>query len=122
MDLLETDLLTGRCSFVKAGAAPTYILREGKLYKIVSATPPVGILSSFTAESTRFDVRPGDLIFMLSDGIVQNGEDGAWLAELVKLDKTSDPSMLAAKILERAAEINTRTDDASAAVIRIKAA
>ena len=122
VDLLETDLLTGRCSFVKAGAAPTYILREGKLYKIVSATPPVGILSSFTAESTRFDVRPGDLIFMLSDGIVQNGEDGAWLAELVKLDKTSDPSILAAKILERAAEINTRTDDASAAVIRIKAA
>ena len=67
-------------------------------------------------------MRPGDLIFMLSDGIVQNGEDGAWLAELVKLDKTSDPSILAAKILERAAEINTRTDDASAAVIRIKAA
>lgn len=43
VDLLETDLLTGRCSFVKAGAAPTYIFREGKLYKIFSATPPVGI-------------------------------------------------------------------------------
>ena len=122
VDLLETDLLTGRCSFVKAGAAPTYIFREGKLYKIFSATPPVGILSSFTAESTRFDVRPGDLIFMLSDGVVQNGEDGAWLAELIALDKTGDPSTLAARILERAAEINTRSDDASAAVIRIKAA
>lgn len=122
VDLLETDLLTGRCSFIKAGAAPTYIYRSGKLFKIFSATPPVGILSSFTAESTRFDVRPGDLIFMLSDGVVQNGEDGAWLAELVRLDKTSDPSSLAARILERAAEINTRSDDASAAVIRIKAA
>ena len=64
----------------------------------------------------------GMTILCASDGVVQNGEDGAWLAELVKLDKTSDPSVLAAKILERAAEINTRTDDASAAVIRIKAA
>ena len=122
VDLLEADLLTGRCSFIKAGAAPTYILREGHLYKIASSTPPVGILSSFTAESTRFDVRPGDLIFMLSDGVVPNGEDGSWLAELVRLDKTSDPSVLAERILERAAEINDRTDDASAAVIRIKAA
>lgn len=59
---------------------------------------------------------------MLSDGVVQNGEDGAWLAELIALDKTGDPSTLAARILERAAEINTRSDDASAAVIRIKAA
>ena len=122
VDLLEADLLTGRCSFVKAGAAPTYILRSGKLYKIFSATPPVGILSSFSAESTRFDVEPGDLILMLSDGVVQNGEDGAWLAELIRLDKTGDPAMLAARILDKARETGAGSDDISVAVIRVKRA
>ncbi|MGN1120735.1 MAG: SpoIIE family protein phosphatase, partial [Eubacteriales bacterium] len=111
---------TGRCSFVKAGAAPTYILRTGKLYKIFSATPPVGILSSFAAESTRFDVEPNDLILMLSDGVVPNGEDGAWLAELIRMDQTGDPATLAGRILEKAREINTRGDDMSVAVIRVK--
>ena len=120
VDLLEADLLTGRCSFVKAGAAPTYILRTGKLYKIFSATPPVGILSSFAAESTRFDVEPNDLILMLSDGVVPNGEDGAWLAELIRMDQTGDPATLAGRILEKAREINTRGDDMSVAVIRVK--
>lgn len=120
VDLFEADLLNGRCSFIKAGAAPTYIFRGGKLYKIASATPPVGILNSFTAESTRFDVQPGDLIFMLSDGVVQGSDDGVWLAELVRMDKTGDVSRLAEDIIRRAHEINERADDASAAVIRIK--
>ncbi len=120
VDLFEADLLSGRCSFIKAGAAPTYIFRGGKLYKISSATPPVGILNSFTAESTRFDVQPGDLIFMLSDGVVQGSDDGVWLSELVRMDKTGDVSRLAEDIIRKAHEINERADDASAAVIRIK--
>ena len=120
VDLFEADKLTGRCLFIKAGAAPTYILRAGKIYKIFSATPPVGILSSFSAESTRFDVCEGDVIVMLSDGVVQNGEDGAWLAELIRVDRQKDPARLAQTILEKAKEINTRTDDMTVAVISVK--
>ncbi len=122
VDLFEADLLTGRCMFIKAGAAPTYILRDSKLFKIFSATPPVGILSSFSAESTRFDIEPDDVIIMLSDGVVQNGEDSTWLSEIVKIDKLNDPSVLAGKILEKSQSINTRPDDMSVAVIRVKKA
>lgn len=122
VDLLEVDQLNGRCLFIKAGAAPTYIFRGGKLYKIFSATPPVGILNAFTAESTRFDARPGDVIFMLSDGVVQGSEDGVWLAELIRMDKTGDVSRLAEEVVRKARELNERADDATAAVIRIRRA
>ncbi len=122
VDLLEVDLLNGRCLFIKAGAAPTYIFRGGKLYKIFSATPPVGILNAFTAESTRFDARPGDVIFMLSDGVVQGSDDGIWLAELIRMDKTGDVSKLAEEVVRKARELNERADDATAAVVRIRRA
>lgn len=120
VDLFEADLLTGRCVFIKAGAAPTYILRSGKLYKIYSATPPVGIISSFTAESTRFDTEPDDVIIMMSDGIVQNNEDSAWLAELIRFDVTRDPATLAGQIIEKACELCDRSDDMSVCVIKVK--
>lgn len=120
VDLLEADMLTGRCSFVKAGAAPTYVLRSGKLYKIYSATPPVGIIAGFSAESTRFDAQPGDVIIMMSDGIVQNSEDSPWLAELIRIDCARDPAVLAGQIMEKAEEINSRSDDMSVCVIKVK--
>ncbi len=122
VDLFEADLLTGKCCFVKAGAAPTYILRGSKLYKIFSATPPVGIISGFTAESTNFDVEPGDVIIMMSDGVVQNNEDSAWLAELIRVDTAKDPALLAKTILDKSKEINVRADDMSVVVVKVSAA
>lgn len=119
VDLFEADLLTGKCSFVKAGAAPTYILRGNKLYKIFSATPPVGIITGFTAESTNFDVESGDVIIMMSDGVVQNNDDSAWLAELIRVDPAKDPALLAKTILDKSKEINVRADDMSIVVIKV---
>lgn len=120
VDLFEADLLDGRCTFIKAGAAPTYILRDSKLYKIFSATPPVGIISGFTAESTRFDVIPGDVVIMMSDGVVQNNEDSEWLSELIRVDTSKDPSVLAKSILDKSSEINAKADDMSVCVIKIE--
>lgn len=119
VDLFEADLITGKSTFIKAGAAPTYILRGSKLYKIFSATPPVGIISAFTAESTRFDTLPGDVIILLSDGVIQNGDDSEYLAELIKMDPSKDPSLLASRILEHSLQINSRSDDMTVAVIKV---
>ncbi len=118
VDLLETDLLTGKSVFIKAGAAPTYIIRTGKLYKIFSATPPVGIIQGFTTEITRFSVEPGDVIIMVSDGVVPNNEDSAWLAQLIKLDVAKDAPEIAKEVLEASEEINIRADDVSICVIK----
>ncbi len=122
VDLFEADLLSGKCSFVKAGAAPTYVLRSEKLYRIFSATPPVGIIPSFTAESTRFDVECGDVIIMMSDGVVRDGDDSDFLANIIRADVSLDPACLSKKILEKSKEINFKKDDMTVAVIKIKAA
>lgn len=81
VDLLELDLMSGVASFIKSGAAPTYILRGGTVYKISSRTMPVGIIKDADARITKFDTKIGDVIIMISDGCCPDNEDCAWLVE-----------------------------------------
>ena len=119
IDLLEIDKLTSSAYFIKAGAAASFILRNGRLYKISSETPPVGIIPSFSAESTRFSLERGDLIIMASDGIVQSDSDAVWISELVLEEKEKEPALLANNLMEKAKTVNKRRDDMSVCVIRI---
>ena len=99
--------------------APSFVLRKSRLYKICSQTPPVGIIPSFCAESTRFALEKDDIIIMVSDGVIQSDSDGVWLSELIHLDTENEPAFLASKLIEKSKEINIRRDDASACVIKI---
>ena len=81
VDLFELDLMNGSASFIKSGAAPTYVARGGTVYKISSRTMPVGIIKDADARITRFDTQKGDLVVMISDGCCPDSEDCAWLVE-----------------------------------------
>ncbi|MBP3579783.1 MAG: SpoIIE family protein phosphatase [Clostridia bacterium] len=119
VDLLEIDKLNSSAYFIKAGAASSFILRGMKLYKIRSETPPVGIIHSFSAESTSFSLEKGDIIIMLSDGVTGNEKDEKWLSELIRIDTKDEPALLASSLIARAKEISGTNDDMSAVVIRI---
>ena len=73
--------MSGTAAFIKSGAAPTYIAREGTVYKISSRTMPVGIIKDADARITRFDTKKGDIIVMMSDGCCHDSEDCPWLVE-----------------------------------------
>ena len=81
VDLLELDLMSGTASFIKSGAAPTYIARGDTVYKIYSRTMPVGIIKDADARITKFDTKPGDLIVMISDGCCPDSSDCPWLVD-----------------------------------------
>lgn len=119
VDLLEIDLLSGEASFIKAGAAPAYILRSSKLYKIASYTPPAGIIRSFNAENTKFSLEPGDTVLMLSDGIVQSYDEVPWLCEMLSRESTEDPAKLTEKILAKAKKMNVRDDDMTCVAVKV---
>lgn len=119
VDLLEIDKYNSCAHFIKAGAAPSFVLRKSKLYKICSQTPPAGILTSFTAESTKFALEKGDVILMVSDGIIQSSDDALWLSEIIRIDTKNRPELLASEILEKARLLNENKDDMTACVIKI---
>ena len=122
VDLMEIDLLTGYASFIKSGAAPSYVLRDGKLFRISSNTLPIGITRVINAEEVKFELQVGDIIVMMSDGVSQTLEDGVWLADLLTFgwSDTADLDGMVKKILEGAENHNKRGDDMTVGLIKIK--
>ena len=71
--ILDTDTMTGR--LIKAGAAPTLILRKGKTDLFSTCTLPLGILYETNADEFSFSLSCDTRILMFSDGLLS--EDGA---------------------------------------------
>ncbi len=124
VDLMELDLVTGEARFVKSGAAPSFVLRKDKLFRLASETYPVGIVRSFDGEVIRFSAMAGDIVIMLSDGVVPDGEECPWLYDLLcgsdpLFAGTISPAEAARRISDTAARITGSRDDISVAVVKI---
>ncbi|MBE6688565.1 MAG: hypothetical protein E7588_04710 [Ruminococcaceae bacterium] len=119
IDLVEIDKMDATASFIKAGAAPAFVVRKGKLHKISSNTPPAGILYNMTAEKTTMKLEKNDIIVMLSDGVIENGELAPDMMELMSYGLEGDTQNIADKIISAACEKSGRPDDMSVAVMRI---
>ncbi len=81
IDIAAIDLYTGQATFYKAGAAPTFIRRNGRTGYVDSTSLPVGILSSVDFEKSTLKLSAGDLIVMVSDGATASGVD--WIRHTI---------------------------------------
>lgn len=120
LDLLETDLVHGAARLYKCGAAPTYVFRAGELFKLSSKTLPLGILGDIDIKKLRFDMKDGDVIIMVSDGVTQGREECAWLYDLLR--KTLDAESIERcvdLIIDRAAR-ESDADDISVVAVRVR--
>ncbi len=118
VDLFEFDRLSGEGSFVKCGAAASYVLRSGNLFKIDASTMPLGITREINAENIKMTLCPGDVIVMMSDGVAHCLEDALWVPELIIAGAGSCESTARA-IYERALGENGGRDDISVAVMKV---
>lgn len=92
VDLMELDLMNGTASFIKSGAAPTYILRQESVYKVSAASMPMGIIKSPDIRITKFDTQPGDVIVMISDGCCPDSDECRWLVSYLNSIRIPDMS------------------------------
>lgn len=106
----------------KAGAAPTYIINGKNVDKISGKSLPLGILDNFEYSSFKKKIELGDMIVMVSDGII----DSIGLDEKKSLDKymeliiNKDPQTIANSILSYAIRgQDTIMDDMTVLVTKI---
>lgn len=121
VDIAEIDLITGEAKFVKSGAAPSFVLRGGSIFRLQSKTVPIGIIRALDAEMIKFDVMPGDRVVMVSDGAARSYEEVPWLLDMMTSDEVilkGSPKEAAAKIVREAARRGA-ADDITAGVICI---
>ena len=118
LDLLSADLYTGRCDIFKAGAAPTYLVRDGKASALGGEGLPVGILAGVVGRTVRASLSGGGVAVLVSDGAVAAGDE--WLqAEMERL-ADAPAQTIADTLLESAVRRRTgRADDITIAVLRL---
>lgn len=106
IDMSIVDLFSGEVEFVKIGAAPTYLRRESKVDIIRSASLPAGILPGIDAELARRNVGSGDMIIMVTDGIIDSmaGEEAGdrQLMKHIQSIESLNPQEVADSILTEA--------------------
>lgn len=125
VDLMELDCLCGRAVFLKSGAAPTYVRRGGDLFRLHAQTAPIGILRTVDAQRISYDIRAGDVIIMLSDGICpeDGGEEvaseGMWLLDLLSDGWENQTDVMAEQILREARQRGSE-DDLSVIVLEVR--
>ena len=122
IDLFELDLLNGNGVFLKSGAAPSYIKRDSSIFRIRSQTAPIGLLRSIDTEKISVEIRRGDYIFMMSDGIADSAEDAPWLLLLLGEPPKKNLTEYAEYILNEAKKNSRVQDDMSITVIRVEEA
>lgn len=123
IDLLQFDLYSGALTLIKSGAAPTFVVRRGNVFKLASPSFPIGILRAIDAKQLDISCEDGDMVVMVSDGALRGGDDCSYLTEMLRDRELAreTPSKIADKILRRAkAESETPADDISVIVVKIK--
>lgn len=118
VDLLEIDHVSGEGRLYKCGAAPTLLLRGGEVTSFFSRTAPVGILESLDAERIRVELKPGDVLVQVSDGVSGSGERCPWLEKMLAERWDGEAEKFARLVLGRAA--NESRDDLSVAVTELE--
>ena len=119
VDLFRLDLLRGSGEFIKSGAAPSFVKRDSSIFRIRSHTAPIGLMSSVDSERTKAEIKPGDYIILMSDGVSDESEDAPWLLLLLGEDVPNNLNDFAAKILREARKNRDTSDDMSVIVIRV---
>ncbi len=89
LDVVSVDLYSGVTDFMKAGAALSFIRKNGELFRVETPSLPVGILPDVEFTYTEDELDENDLIVMVSDGAVATGEE--WIEHI--LVRWEDKSM-----------------------------
>lgn len=132
VDLAVVDLFTGEAQFVKVGAAPSYLIRGGEVTVLPASSLPLGILTSVDLEQSSRQLHPGDIVVLVSDGILgpaqEQGRREGWLVKTLRTlaadpQAAPDPQVIANRLLEKAATFaDSEVDDMTAVVARFDAA
>ena len=119
IDLLSLDLLRGKASFYKCGAAPTYVFRDGNLFKIRSHTVPLGIITEPDTRKLELSLNAGDVVVMVSDGVTQSKEECPWLFDLLRSQSEHASPERLADLVVKYAKGEGCSDDISVLVLKI---
>jgi stage II sporulation protein E len=108
VDMALMDLYTGNTEFVKIGAAPTFIKRGRHIDLIRGTSLPIGILNSVRSDRENRRLMDGDILVMITDGIMDSCKDlterEEWVGHTLARIDSRDTKEIARYLLRAARE------------------
>ncbi|ARI75443.1 stage II sporulation protein E [Halobacillus mangrovi] len=125
LDLAVIDLHQATSKFIKVGSTPSFIKRGDQIFTVESGNLPMGIIPEVDVDMTSEQLEEGDLLIMMSDGIlegpkyVENVE--MWIKRKIREVTSDDPQVIADLLLEEVIRTQAGSihDDMTILVARI---
>lgn len=106
VDMTIIEPANRRARFYKMGATTSFLVRDNSVRRVEHPALPVGIIPKLKLRAVSVDVRPGDIIIMVSDGITEADRcdlSAHWLQDaLSRIPQGIGPINLAEAIVKMA--------------------
>lgn len=125
LDLAMIDLQDANVKFLKIGSSPSFVKRGENVKKIEASNLPMGIIQEFEVDVVSDQLKSGDLLVMMSDGVFEGPKHvenyDAWMKRKLKEMKTDHPQDIADLLLEEVIRTSgIIQDDMTVIVAKIK--
>ncbi len=125
LDMVMLDIYSGRAEFVKIGAAPGFIKRGNQVGVITPNTHPLGILNGVEVTTQVKHLQKGDILIIVSDGVLEAGEfrdKEGWMVEVLKDLRIHEPQELSQMILRHSLAVapDIINDDMTVLVVKLE--
>lgn len=125
LDIAILDLFKGNLEFIKNGACPTFVKRNKEIQILKSLSLPTGIVENADLTVYDYDLQPGDILVMCTDGIIESNIEYVnkelWVKYLLEDIQTNDAQQIADLILSEAIDNNygKQKDDMTVIVAKV---
>ncbi|MRN57231.1 stage II sporulation protein E [Paenibacillus monticola] len=105
VDMALIDQYSAQTIFMKIASAPSFIRRGSEVIPITASNLPIGIIKDIEVDLVSMQLRPGDILIMMTDGIYDapgyavNKE--IWMKRLIQELEGDDPQDMADSLLDK---------------------
>ncbi|HEY4431237.1 MAG TPA: stage II sporulation protein E [Paenibacillus sp.] len=125
VDMALIDQYSAQTTFMKIASAPSFIRRGSEVIPITSSNLPIGIIKDIDVDLISMQLRAGDILIMMTDGIYDapgyavNKE--IWMKRLIQELEGDDPQDMADSLLDKVIRYqgNEIHDDMTIVVSRV---
>jgi stage II sporulation protein E len=125
VDMALIDQYSAQTTFMKIASAPSFIRRGSEVIPITSSNLPIGIIKDIDVDLISMQLRAGDILIMMTDGIYDapgyavNKE--IWMKRLIQELEGDDPQDMADSLLDKVVRYqgNEIHDDMTIVVSRV---
>jgi len=126
VDMALIDLFSAQTTFLKIGSTPSFIKRGNSVISVSASNLPVGIIKDIDVDLVSMELKDGDLLIMMTDGVYDAPGHAVnkelWMKRVIGEIESDSPQDFADCLLERVQRASRGPvgDDMTVVVARVE--